>query len=480
MVDDVRKWRAQKQNIYIKDNLQDGKYLVSGSRSKDYQINLNEPSCTCPDWQKRQPEGGCKHILHVKIKKGLINPVPSAKTNFGNPKYRSKSNYPSNWANLSNRTKKRDNWTCQKCGDQGGPHGNARLEAHHMKPKSRGGKDELNNLITVCNSCHEDEHGHAIPNDVNLNEDYIKTGPENPIDSNFSGSESINERSKRNRRSKKNSAESKLISSANYTPRNEQNPRPSTSSSNPSTRDPREDEVRIKSSTSLQDMPKMMETEITLINFVKIPLVISILLFVIFALTVTIFSVGIFAWAGIIILSFIIYLYLQIKSIFILVRLESMKDINNQLKSLLNKLDESRRESVQKRRISRINFLLKESNKLSRKINNHLREEYIDWITQSQERLNYPWSVTCSELFVTDSSEKSEKERPSDPVTDHQMFKQIVSTLTEFGGSATTSQIAKEMDISHVGAYDRLRTLEVEGDVALVNDNKKQKWKVMR
>ena len=47
----------------------------------------------------------------------------------------------------------RDNYTCQQCGKQ-----NGRLEAHHLIERSRGGKDTLANLITLCEDCHHQLH----------------------------------------------------------------------------------------------------------------------------------------------------------------------------------------------------------------------------------------------------------------------------------------------------------------------------------
>jgi len=46
--------------------------------------------------------------------------------------------------------KKRDGYKCRLCfaGEE------AILEAHHLTPKSLGGKNNINNLITVCKSCH--------------------------------------------------------------------------------------------------------------------------------------------------------------------------------------------------------------------------------------------------------------------------------------------------------------------------------------
>ena len=126
-------------------------------------MDPGRPSCECLDWQKREPAGGCKHILHVKIKKGMIDPLPSPKTTPSTSRFGSQNRYSPNWPSLSRRTRTRDNWTCQKCGVKGGSYGTARLEAHHIIPKSKGGKDRPENLITLCHTCHQNTHGHAIP-----------------------------------------------------------------------------------------------------------------------------------------------------------------------------------------------------------------------------------------------------------------------------------------------------------------------------
>jgi len=47
----------------------------------------------------------------------------------------------------------RDNWTCQVCGrwtDQ---------VPHHIKFRSQGGQDEIENLVTLCFDCHYGFHG---------------------------------------------------------------------------------------------------------------------------------------------------------------------------------------------------------------------------------------------------------------------------------------------------------------------------------
>jgi hypothetical protein len=49
----------------------------------------------------------------------------------------------------------RDKWKCRCCGFSGA------LHCHHIKFRSHGGTDNLNNLICLCNSCHSGLHiGH--------------------------------------------------------------------------------------------------------------------------------------------------------------------------------------------------------------------------------------------------------------------------------------------------------------------------------
>jgi hypothetical protein len=52
----------------------------------------------------------------------------------------------------------RDGYTCQQCGKRT----NCRLEAHHLIFKEHGGKDALNNLLTLCEGCHDQVHAGKI------------------------------------------------------------------------------------------------------------------------------------------------------------------------------------------------------------------------------------------------------------------------------------------------------------------------------
>lgn len=55
----------------------------------------------------------------------------------------------------------RDDYTCQDCGDTGGLEGDAILHAHHQTRVSGGGSDELDNLTTLCKSCHNKKHSNG-------------------------------------------------------------------------------------------------------------------------------------------------------------------------------------------------------------------------------------------------------------------------------------------------------------------------------
>ena len=57
------------------------------------------------------------------------------------------------WRKLSRAAKERDKYQCQVCGDRpGDPY--CHVHAHHRVPRSEGGPDTLENLVTLCDLCH--------------------------------------------------------------------------------------------------------------------------------------------------------------------------------------------------------------------------------------------------------------------------------------------------------------------------------------
>jgi 5-methylcytosine-specific restriction protein A len=50
---------------------------------------------------------------------------------------------PDEWDRIRRNVYRRDQYTCQNCGAEGGPHGNTELHAHHIVPKKYNGVDAV-------------------------------------------------------------------------------------------------------------------------------------------------------------------------------------------------------------------------------------------------------------------------------------------------------------------------------------------------
>ncbi|MBS3064849.1 MAG: HNH endonuclease, partial [DPANN group archaeon] len=59
------------------------------------------------------------------------------------------------WESIHQQTKERDNYTCQKCGRT---RNEIKICVHHIKRWQDGGATIPENLITICQSCHNKEH----------------------------------------------------------------------------------------------------------------------------------------------------------------------------------------------------------------------------------------------------------------------------------------------------------------------------------
>lgn len=57
------------------------------------------------------------------------------------------------WQEIQRTVFKRDNYTCVYCGKIGG-----KLEVDHVIPFSKGGGDDLSNLVTSCRHCNRQKH----------------------------------------------------------------------------------------------------------------------------------------------------------------------------------------------------------------------------------------------------------------------------------------------------------------------------------
>lgn len=83
----------------------------------------------------------------------MVDRPPSNRTN------RPSEKYPEDWKYRRREALRRDRYTCQNCGREGGPHGDADLEVDHDTPLHAGGSHQLKNLRTKCKRCHAAKHG---------------------------------------------------------------------------------------------------------------------------------------------------------------------------------------------------------------------------------------------------------------------------------------------------------------------------------
>lgn len=80
----------------------------------------------------------------------------------GKSRERTKFNASPQWNNIRTMCFERDNYSCVVCGDLNyrGRGGTLRLEAHHINSwkDHPGQRLDVNNIITLCASCHKDVH----------------------------------------------------------------------------------------------------------------------------------------------------------------------------------------------------------------------------------------------------------------------------------------------------------------------------------
>jgi len=64
---DRRDDRARSEAMDVALLKQGGIYSVTGESGETYTVDVIDESCTCPDYQDREPEDGCKHVRRVAI-----------------------------------------------------------------------------------------------------------------------------------------------------------------------------------------------------------------------------------------------------------------------------------------------------------------------------------------------------------------------------------------------------------------------------
>ena len=71
---DSRERRAQEEEMDVSLLRKGGVYEVRSESGNTYKVDICLGTCTCLDWQQREPEGGCKHFRRVdaEIKAGNV------------------------------------------------------------------------------------------------------------------------------------------------------------------------------------------------------------------------------------------------------------------------------------------------------------------------------------------------------------------------------------------------------------------------
>jgi hypothetical protein len=64
---DPRTERARTEEMDVSLLRKGGVYEVQSASGNTYEVDVASKTCTCPDFTKRQPSGGCKHLRRVDI-----------------------------------------------------------------------------------------------------------------------------------------------------------------------------------------------------------------------------------------------------------------------------------------------------------------------------------------------------------------------------------------------------------------------------
>lgn len=59
--------RARDEAMTVSLRRTGGIYDVQSESGHTYRVDLGAGTCSCPDWQQREPEGGCKHLRRVRL-----------------------------------------------------------------------------------------------------------------------------------------------------------------------------------------------------------------------------------------------------------------------------------------------------------------------------------------------------------------------------------------------------------------------------
>ncbi len=73
-IDEPRTRRALSEDMDVRFASVGSTYEVVSESGNTYTVDVEAETCPCPDYEQRQPAGGCKHLRHVdiEIRTGII------------------------------------------------------------------------------------------------------------------------------------------------------------------------------------------------------------------------------------------------------------------------------------------------------------------------------------------------------------------------------------------------------------------------
>ncbi|WP_222914263.1 hypothetical protein [Natrinema sp. SYSU A 869] len=76
-IDDPRTRRALSEDMDVRFATAGALYEVVSESGNTYEVDIEKETCSCPDFEQRQPDDGCKHLRRVdlEIRTGLV-PAP--------------------------------------------------------------------------------------------------------------------------------------------------------------------------------------------------------------------------------------------------------------------------------------------------------------------------------------------------------------------------------------------------------------------
>lgn len=118
------------------------------------------PSLEDIAFRLRLTDEDAKRLVEVLVKRGLLDQTEDGLTPHKWNKWQSCDLLRGDWQLIRLQVLARDNWTCQYCGD-------VASAVDHIIARSRGGTNDMRNLVAVCKPCNS-RKGDKTPQEAGM------------------------------------------------------------------------------------------------------------------------------------------------------------------------------------------------------------------------------------------------------------------------------------------------------------------------